>query len=250
LSSGKRDLYILSALPMFTLVAGPWLPALLHKRSVQRVLAGLLVLIAWACFGAALWLQVLRPEQGRTLLAAGGVSSFAPLHVLGWCAVVAFSLWWYERCKAQHALAATIAAGWLIVGWWVFPQMDGQRSARDFVARLEQQAAPDRPLGLLAYHENFLWQLTRPTVNFGHRRFREGDQEAFDAAAWLVAGSDRQLLVPEEMLRPCFSGAGSVVDLGEGSGGRWYLVQGRPAADCIARGDAGRALDYSPAGNR
>jgi 4-amino-4-deoxy-L-arabinose transferase-like glycosyltransferase len=247
LSSGKRDLYILSALPMFALVAGPFLPALLQKRSVQRVLAALIALIVCACLGTTLWLQEIHPDQGRALLAAGGVAGFAPLIVLGLFGVLACAWWLWSGSRAQYALAATIAAGWLIVGWWVFPQMDGQRSARDFVARLEQTAAPERPLGLLAYHENFLWQLTRASVNFGHRRFREGQREADDAAAWLAAAPDRQLLVPEDMLHPCFGMAESVQDLGESSGGRWYLVQGRPQADCVARGDAGRALEYSPA---
>jgi hypothetical protein len=142
-------------------------------------------------------------------------------------------------------LAVTLSAGWLIAGWWVFPQMDGRRSARDFVARLEQVANPSRPLGLLAYHEDFLWQLRRPSVNFGHRRFREGNRESLDAAAWLAAAPDRQLLVPEEMVSPCFK-ALARQDIGIASSQHWYLVEGAPQADCVRQGDAGRALYYAP----
>jgi hypothetical protein len=165
-----------------------------------------------------------------------------PLAVLCLVAVASLATW---HRRAHLALAATLSAGWLIAGWWVFPQMDGRRSARDFVARLEQVADPSRPLGLLAYHENFLWQLRRPSVNFGHRRFREGNRESLDAAAWLAAAPDRQLLVPEEMVSPCFP-APSKQDIGIASGRHWYLVQGAPQADCVRQGDAGRALYYAP----
>ena len=143
------------------------------------------------------------------------------------------------------ALGLAFITAWLVLGLWVFPQMDGSRSARDFIAKLEAMAAPGRELGLLAYHEHFLWHLRRPTVNFGHRRFREGDAEMYDAAAWLAAAPQRQLLVPVRMLQPCFAGAAARV-VGDSSRGDWYLVTGRPAADCAARGHAGHVFRYSP----
>src|SRR5690606_15990344 len=123
---------------------------------------------------------------------------------------------------------------------------DGDRSARDFITRVEAMADPRRELGLLAYHEHFLWHLRRPTVNFGHRRFREGDAEAFDAAAWLAQRPDRQLLVPERMLAGCFGAVPTVREVGESSRGAWYLVEGRPDPDCVSRGDAGRAIVHAP----
>jgi hypothetical protein len=141
-----------------------------------------------------------------------------------------------------------LGSGWLIAGWWVFPQMDAVRSARDFIARLEQMAHPARELGLLAYHEHFLWHLQRDSVNFGHRRFREQEEEIHDAAAWLAAVPGRQLLVPERMLEPCFSTSSEVREVGDSSRGLWYLVQGIPQADCISGGDAGRAITHVPPG--
>jgi hypothetical protein len=111
-------------------------------------------------------------------------------------------------------------------------------------------ADPLRPLGLLAYHEHFLLQLQRPTINFGHRRFREGDAEQYDAAAWLAQQAGRQLLVPERMLEPCFAAAASVRAVGESSRGLWYLIEGMPAPDCMGRGDAARAIAYAPPGRQ
>lgn len=248
LTRGKRDIYILSALPMLALAAGPLLPQLLQRRGVQRLLATLVVLIGVAGLGAASWFQWVDKAAGAQLLADSGVRGFGPLVVLGLVALGSLAA---TRLRRVHlALAGTLASGWMITGWWVFPQMDADRSASDFIQRLEVMADADRELGLLAYHEHFLWQLRRPIVNFGHRRFREGDAESFDAAAWLAADTRRQLLVPVRMLEPCFSGAPSVRIVGASSRGLWYLVEGPPDASCAARGDAGRVFRYVPVANR
>jgi hypothetical protein len=243
ISSGKRDVYILSALPVLALPAGYLMPELLRRAGVQRVFASLVLIIGIACGAAALWFTVIDAARGRALLAAGDVSSVAPLVALAFVAIAALA--WAGWARAHLAFAATTLAAWLIAGFWVFPQMDGERSARHFIAHVEQLAAPDRELGLLAYHEHFLWHLGRPTVNFGHRRFREGDAEMYDAAAWLAQQPGRQLLVPQRMLEPCFA-AVRMQEVGESSTGLWYLVEGAPQAACAARGDASRGLLYMP----
>ena len=74
-----------------------------------------------------------------------------------------------------------------------------------------RRCSPTEQLALVAYKEQFLLYLDRPTVNFGHRRWREGPQESHDAAAWLNAGRDRVLLMPGDQLNPCFEGLGTSV---------------------------------------
>jgi 4-amino-4-deoxy-L-arabinose transferase-like glycosyltransferase len=244
LTRGKRDIYILSALPMLALPAGYLLPRLLQQLSVQRVLAFIVLLVAVACVGATLWLAWIDPARGRELLASSGVASFAPLVVLGVLALAALLLAGLRR--SHLALGAVLGAGWLIAGWWVFPQMNADRSARQFIAQLERIADPARELGLLAYHEHFLLHLRRPTINFGHRRFREGDAEIDDAAAWLAERPGRQLLVSEQMMEPCFTAA-AAQEVGESSRGRWHLVESAPDPACSARGDPSRAIAYTPA---
>ncbi len=246
LTRGKRDIYILGALPMLSLAAGPVLADVLARRGVQRLLAAFVAVVGVACLGLAAWLAWIDPAGGEALLSSGNVASLWPLVVLGSVALIAPVI--AGRGRAHLAVAAMLGSGWLIAGWWVFPQMDAVRSARTFIVRLEQMADPTRELGLLAYHEHFLWQLRRETTNFGHRRFREQEDEMHDAAAWLAARPGRQLLVPERLLEPCFGAAAAVREVGDSSRGLWYLVEGMPRADCSAAGDAGRAIRYMPPG--
>jgi 4-amino-4-deoxy-L-arabinose transferase-like glycosyltransferase len=242
-SHGKRDLYILSALPMLVLPMGYLLPGIWQRVGVQRLLGGFTALVALLCIAGWVYLAHLDAARGARLLEEGGIASLAPLLVLGVAGVVLLAV--LRLRLAQLALAGFLLLGWQVLGWWVFPAIDGARSARDFIAKVEAAADPARELGLLAYHEHFLWNLKRPTVNFGHRRFREGEAETYDAAAWLAADPTRQLLVSEHELKPCFSGAGSRL-IGDSSRGDWYLVSGAPLADCARRGNAARVFHYAP----
>ena len=98
---------------------------------------------------------------------------------------------------------------------------------------------------MVAYKEQFLLYLDRTTVNFGHRRWLEGPQESFDAAAWLNAAPDRVALVPEDTLKPCF--IANVAPAGRSSDEEWFLVRGPAASECAAKGDAARAILYNAA---
>jgi len=82
-------------------------------------------------------------------------------------------------------------------------------------------------------------------VNFGHARWREWRDEAADAAAWLAQRPGRALLVPDHVRAECF-GKASSVELGRANRDTWFLVSGAADQACVARGDAGRAIHYSP----
>ncbi len=243
LSSGKRDVYILSALPPLALAAGHLLPGLLERRGVQRTLLGFLVVLALALGGGWLQLTWLKPAQGAKLLAEGGVASTTPLLVLALAAVVSIAV--FRLRRAGLATLAFFTLAWLVISLWIFPQMDAQRSASAFIARVEATADAERPLALVEYRENFLWNLRRDTFNFGHRRFREGAQEVHDAAAWLARDPGRQLLVSTPSRDLCFDSA-QALPVGESGSLEWWVVSGTPAADCVGKGDAGRAILYQP----
>jgi hypothetical protein len=104
---------------------------------------------------------------------------------------------------------------------------------------------PERELGLVNYREQFLLQATRPVVNFGHRRWREGGQEPRDAARWLNAGPGRVLLVEEGLLMECFSSSPRRL-VGHASRQGWYLVSAPAAEHCAAQGSAAAARRYVP----
>lgn len=242
-SPGKRGIYILPALPAVALCTGPWIRGLAQRRDVQRTLFGLALALMVVSGLAFVYLQWIAPERASALQERYGLDTPLPFLVIAIAGAIALRVWGIER--APQAWASVLAILFLVGGWWIMPQINGTRSARDFVSRLEQLADPQRELGLLAYKEQFLLHLHRPTVNFGHARWREGPQESYDAARWLSADARRQLLVAEHHFEPCFAAISTRAKVGETSGELWWLVSGSPDPSCVERGDPTRARTYS-----
>jgi hypothetical protein len=58
----------------------------------------------------------------------------------------------------------------VIIGFVINPTIDGHRSGRVFIERVEYLSRDAQKLGLVGAKEQYLRQLTRPIVNFGHAR--------------------------------------------------------------------------------
>ncbi len=232
-SPGKRGVYILPALPALALATLPFLDELLAKRGV-RIASIVAAALLWAAGAALLVAKLL----GFDALSQGMVQLLVLLpFVLIAGALIALALW----RKPVAAYPAAVAALAIWFSYFLAPLMNGERSGRAFIHQTLRQVKPGEELGLVAYKEQFLLYLDRPTVNFGHRRWLEGPQESFDAAAWLAAAPDRVLLVPAKTRQPCFPGEAK--SLGTSSGDEWYLVRSA-SAECVQKGDRSRAIRY------
>lgn len=243
-SPGKRGVYIFPALPALALAAGPWLRGLAQRRDVQRTIFGLGLVLTVLCALAFGYFEWVDPARAAAIGNRLGLATWLPLALIAALGAIGLRIFGLER--APEGWAAVLGTIWLVGGWWLMPQINDARSARGFVEQLQKVAAPDRDLGLLAYKEQFLLYLTRPIVNFGHARWREGPQETYDAALWLSGAPTRQLLVVQERLEPCFAPAEVLVEVGETSGERWWLVSGKPDAKCVAQGQESAARSYAP----
>lgn len=243
LSTGKRGIYILPALPALVLAAAPSLPELYRRRGVRLLglaLAALLVVVV-AMLIAAQGRGV--PAVLRTMEQAG-LDSIAPLAAFALFGLVTCVLAW--RTQPLLAWPALLTALTLVWSYVITPQIDAHRSGRAFIQRVLEELPRDTQLGLVAYKEQFLLYLDRPIVNFGHSRWREGPAEAYDAARWLNAAPSRVLLIPQTRLAPCFEDAPRV-RAGTTAGDRWFLVRPPAARACVERGNPTRAITYDPA---
>jgi len=242
LSSGKRGVYVLPAVPALAMAAAPWLPGLLRARGPRRIAFGLaLALVAIAAVGA-LYFAIDADAAGR-VLRDFAIHPVLPLAV----AAIAASLpvMWLRVRDGWLAYAGTLAAVLVTIGVMIYPRMDAMRSGRAIVAKVEEASRGVAELGIVGCRWQHLLHLRRPSVNFGHARWRERPVEAADAAAWLVARPGRALLVEREAREACFRTA-PAVELGRANRTEWALVSGLPDAACVERGDRSRAILYLP----
>ena len=228
-SPGKRDVYILPALPALCIAAAPLLPGLLRRRGVRRVLLAWLAALALATLGIGLqaWLAppgwLLEAATRRNLdmdtlarigrwLAALGV-------VVAGCALV------LGRRRIGLATVLATAALWTVHGLGLMPAVDADSSGRAIMREAGRRIGPDAELGLLGWREQHLLQADRDVAEFGFHR--PWDAQWRDARDWLAQAPDRRwLFVLEDALGPCVD-RDRVQPLGVSSRRHWWLV---PAA--------------------
>jgi 4-amino-4-deoxy-L-arabinose transferase-like glycosyltransferase len=240
-SPGKRGVYIHPALPALALASLPLLPALLARQGVRRA-GWVLALMFWVLAAAGLLVLQFREFEGETAVMLGSL----PLKHMLIAYLVLCGAWLLVAAKHAPLAAWPIAVASLCVtfSYWLAPAMNPDRSGSGFIGKMLEQVKPEEELALVAYKEQFLLYLDRPTVNFGHRRWLEGPQESYDAAAWLNAGPHRVLLVPDDRhgTFKCFPV--NTTRIGESSDDVWYLVRAPASVECAAKGDASKAIHY------
>jgi 4-amino-4-deoxy-L-arabinose transferase-like glycosyltransferase len=232
-SPGKRGVYVHPALPALAMASLPLLPDLFARPGVRRA-GWVLALFFWSSAAVALVAFALNLAAIGSLPVKNMLLVYVVLCGLG--------LLIARRFAPLAAWPVAIASLCVAFSYTLAPAMNPERSARGFVHDMLERVKPEEELALVAYKEQFLLYLDRPTVNFGHRRWLEGPQESYDASAWLNAGPFRVLLVPAKGLEPCFPSNRTMA--GRSSDEDWFLVRSPASADCAAKGDASRAIHY------
>ncbi|HET9484031.1 MAG TPA: glycosyltransferase family 39 protein [Xanthomonadales bacterium] len=200
LTPGKREVYILPALPMFVLALAPLLPGLLRRRGARALLFA--VTLALAAALAAISLAALLGEPGfaQKLEAERGIRPWWLTLAIGALALVAAA--WARPRRAGHAWLGFAASLWILYGLWGYPMLDGARSGRAVMLRAGELVGRDGELALVAWKEQNLLQADRPVTEFGFSRPRAEQREA--ALRWLAAAPQRRyVFIPDDALGPC-----------------------------------------------
>lgn len=246
LSPGKRDVYLLPALPAFALACAPLLAAgLLRRPALRRLALGAIALAGLAALGAAAILTLdLADLSARATFRGLAVRDLvALLAIAGIAAVLAGSWGWLVR-REPEALALLLAAGWLGFGWFGHPALTDARSGADLMARVATLVPAREPLALAGWKEQLLLHADRPVVHFGFRR--EPGAELADAIAWLAVEPNGRLLIPAQQARSCFE-LDRARPVAYRHRRQWLLVDGT-ALNGACAGEVGRGpRRYDPA---
>ena len=219
ISSGKRGVYIMPALPWACLAAAPVLSALLRQSWVRRGTIVVLGLIATVAAASAAYLHWIRPEKLAELADAYGVDPTAGIIMIGIGGLVGMGIALSGR--AGRGFLATMGGLWLVYGLWVYPNFDHFKSGRDLLSRVEAVLPTGQPLALVGWREQTLLQAQRPAAVFGFRVSVEDQMES--AIAWLDAHPNGAILTEQSVAKRCFD-AGRWTDMGLAHRTQWVLV--------------------------
>ena len=241
---GKRDVYILPALPMFCLALAPLLPGLLRRRDVQWLLGAFNLLLVLALLGAGIAMLVGQPGFESRLILQRGIDTSVTA-ALGWIGV-ALGAWGmaslcFSGARRRHvAVLSTLAMVWVAYGLVGYPLFNDSSSARGLMQQAGQRIGADAQLGLVGWKEQNLLMADRPATTFGFKR--RWYSQLQDGVAWQAqAPQQRWLLVQEAAVLDCID-RNRAERVGVANRRGWWLVPAnavvgpcRPSARELAR---------------
>ncbi|MGN7832549.1 ArnT family glycosyltransferase [Pseudoxanthomonas sp. 22568] len=236
-SPGKRDMYILPALPALAWAAAPFLPALGERRGVRAgllvfaVALGGLLLVAggMALTGDPRFELKLEAERGL----AGDPHAdhlWLALAVMGGL-IVAAALW-LRRARAIPLTLVTVLVLWVGYGMALAPLLDGENSARDVMAEARARAGVDTAIGLVDWKEQQLLQAQGEVTEFGFRAPVELQWQR--GLAWLHEAPARRVLMAQDATLPACVDRTLARSLGSANRRSWWLVDDAATTGCRA----------------
>ena len=180
-SPGKRDVYILPALPITALALAPLLPGLLRKQGVRIAVFALTLLLATALTAAASLALHTHPKWAIQLEQSLGPQIWWLFLSMGAAGLLITAFTRLRRAPLGWLLFAFVL--WGMYGLWGYPMLNGDRSARDVMLHARAIAGPDAGIGLLAWKEQNLLMAQGPVTEFGF--LKPWPQQYAEAISWL-----------------------------------------------------------------
>ncbi|HEY5803141.1 MAG TPA: glycosyltransferase family 39 protein [Lysobacter sp.] len=233
LPNGKRDMYILPALPMFALALGPLLPGLIRRKGVRRLAYGFTAVLAGGLLIGGLAMLLGDPGFERRFVAERSLEDVSTALAASVAAVGFFGvgcLLWFGRARPIVAMLATLTGLWVCFGLAMAPLLNDSSSARGLMTDIGHRIGPEAELGLVAWREQNLLMADRPVAEFGFKV--DFDEQMQRGLAWQrQAPATRWLLVQDVALAKCIDTA-KAQHMGHANRRGWTLVPGAAAAGC------------------
>ncbi len=230
--SGKRDMYILPALPMLCLALAPLLPGILRKANAQRLLLAFVALFSLALLGAGLAMLFGEPGFERRFMEGrdAGVAHGLAAMFVATGAVGIGGLFWFGRRRVQGALVALLATLWVLYSLVGAPLLNDGSSSRGLMREVGKAIGADAELGLVGWREQQLLMADRRAADFGFKR--DPALQFADALAWQRAKpAARWLLVEGGVLPACVDRA-RAIDMGNANRRGWWLLASGATRAC------------------
>lgn len=239
ISPGKRDVYILPALPMMALALAPLLPGLLRLHGVRRAICGLTVLLAGVLTMAAVLAMSIHPAWARKIDASLSPHVWPMFLSIGVAGLVIAMFTRMRHAPLGWLMFAAVL--WGTYGLWGYPMLNGAHSASDVMVRARVIAGPEATIGLVAWKEQNLLMARGPVTEFGF--MRPWPQQYAEAVRWLNEDpAHRWIFSLDDAMGQCVDRQ-HAIHVGRANRREWWMFK----PDAIVRGciphSAGSAAD-------
>jgi 4-amino-4-deoxy-L-arabinose transferase-like glycosyltransferase len=239
LSPGKRDVYILPALPLLCVATAPLLPGLLRLRGVQRTLFALAVAAGVLFVAASLWAWFGDAPFEQRLQSLRDVNPWPYPFAMGVLTLVACAI--ARPRRGALAWAACMFFAWTLYGL-AAPVINDARSARGVMQRAAALIGPDAELALVGFKEQNLLLADRLVREWGF--LTDWDTQRRHAVAWLrEAPARRYVFILDRALGDCIDRT-KLREVGFANRRHWFVF----GADALVPGCVDTAVtgSYDP----
>jgi 4-amino-4-deoxy-L-arabinose transferase-like glycosyltransferase len=231
---GKRDMYILPALPMVALCSGPILGEILQRRWARIVALAITAILGMICLAgggyatSGKW-KLAQEFVSQRGFGGGGIALWGMLIVLGFWMLLCVAYFRFRR--GVHALVAGFAGLWLVTSLWGYPLLNDSNSARGVMQHAGAIIGPDAELALVAWKEQNLLLADRKAADFGF--VKPWHLQLGEAIRWQEAEpAKRWIFILADALAPCID-QGKAQYVGHANRREWWVFRSDAViADC------------------
>jgi len=230
---GKRDVYLMPAIPMIALAMAPYLEEMAATRWLRNTafaiaaIGGLVITVAgvWALLGHS---QAAEHFVEQRELDDLGHMVWGMVIAIG--AVFLIAAAWFRPHRGIHALLAGIGALWVIWSVWSYPLLNDSSSASGVMRRARELAGADVEIGLVAWKEQNLLMAKGPVRDFGFAL--AWDKQFVEATGWQAADpAKRPIFILDEAMGGCVDKSKATL-VGHANRREWWLFR----ADALVPG--------------
>ncbi len=242
--SGKRDVYIMPALPWIALLAAPFMDELLEKPWLRRALFALTMVFALGFLAAGIgawngWIAAANALVIERGLGNGGAGLWGFLIGVGVIAALAALLFRIRR--SAIGLGVTLAGIWLLWGFWAYPVLNDSTSAAKIMRKAGEVAGPTAEIALVGWKEQNLLLADREVTEFGFKKPK--NQQLAEAIRWQEKNPDtRWVFILDRVMAPCIDRDKAIV-VGHANRREWLMFK----SDAVASSCRGGKVPAPPA---
>ena len=222
--SGKRDVYILPALPMVALACGPFLDDLTRRRWLRWSMFGFVVVLGLLFLGIGVgawtgWIVQANDWVMERGLDEGGHLLWAFVTAVG--AIMLMAAMAFRVRRSRVAVGLALVSMWALWGFWGYPVLNDSTSAAGVMRRAGEVAGADAEIGLVGWQEQNLLRADRPVTEFGFKKL--GNEQLAEAIRWQEADpTQRWIFILDLYMTPCID-PGKATVVGHANRREWMM---------------------------
>ncbi|MDP5213637.1 glycosyltransferase family 39 protein [Pseudoalteromonas tunicata] len=221
LSPGKRNVYILPALPMLALACSAMLTGQTINRWFERLVSALLWLLAMILLVVGIFAFIHHPKILKKLADyTNDLTHFSYL-------ILTLSTLWIVGLIALRKQVALIriafvsALSWSLISTWGYSLLEDIRTPKSLMHDVAAHIGEDAELGLIKFKEQFILFSPMSVTHFSY--LAPVEEQERNAYPWLQEGTNRYLLVPSSTELSCFDLSGGK-NMGTAHREDWILL--------------------------